>query len=262
MKSLFMFLCALALFREVAGAGEPKAPRPTLFLIGDSTVKNGTRGQQGWGELLAAHFDTNKIRIANHAIGGRSSRTFLTEGRWDRVREELHAGDFVLIQFGHNDGGKPDDKERPRGSLRGTGEETREILHPVTQKPEVVRTYGWYLRKCVREARERGATPIVCSPVPRNLWKEGRVARATNDFGRWAAEVARAENVSFLDLNQIIADRYEGLGGEKVKELFYGDHTHTSPEGAKLSAVQVVSGLDRLPGAPLRPFRRLSTVQP
>ena len=104
-----------------------RANPPTLFIIGDSTVKNGTKGQMGWGERVAEFFDTNRIHVANHAIGGRSSRTFLTEGRWERVLAQLKPGDFVIIQFGHNDGGAPDDRQRPRGSLRGTGEETREI---------------------------------------------------------------------------------------------------------------------------------------
>ena len=80
--------------------------KPTLFIIGDSTVRNSTAGQMGWGDPLVAHFDPAKIEIINRAIGGRSSRTFLTEGRWDAVMAHLKPGDFVLIQFGHNDESK------------------------------------------------------------------------------------------------------------------------------------------------------------
>jgi lysophospholipase L1-like esterase len=83
--------------------------------------------------------------VANRAIRGRSSRTFITEGRWDQVLKDANSGDFVLIQFGHNDGIAPDDPQRPRGTLPGTGEETRQITHPQTHQPEVVHTYGWYL---------------------------------------------------------------------------------------------------------------------
>lgn len=222
------------------------AENPTLFIIGDSTVKNGTRGQKGWGEVIDEQFDTSRIKIANHAIGGRSSRTFLTEGRWDRVLSELKPGDFVLMQFGHNDSGPLDDKQRARGSLKGIGEETREIDNPITKKHEIVHTYGWYLRRYVTDAKSKGATPIVCSPVPRNIWKNGKVARATNDYGAWAAQVSRAEKVPFLDLNEIIAARLEAKGETNVPSLFFGDHTHTSPEGARFNAQAVVDGLKQM----------------
>ena len=225
--------------------------KPTLFIIGDSTVRNGTKGQMGWGEVIATNLDLTKIRVVNRAIGGRSSRTFLTEGRWAKVLEELKSGDFVLMQFGHNDSGPLDDTSRARGSIRGTGEETREIDNPISKQKEVVHTYGWYLRKYVRDAQSKGATPMVCSPVPRNIWKNGRVARAAGDYGKWAAEVARSEHAAFIDLNELIAQRYEALGEEKVKALFFGDHTHTSPEGAQLSAGEVVNGIKALPACPL-----------
>src|SRR6266542_4762067 len=82
--------------------------RPVLYIIGDSTVRNGDgRGgnsQWGWGSFLADYFDTTKVIVENDAIGGRSSRTFITEGRWDRIRVKLKKGDFVIMQFGHNDG--------------------------------------------------------------------------------------------------------------------------------------------------------------
>ena len=232
--------------------------RPTLFIIGDSTVKNGTKGQRGWGEVIAEHFEPTKIQVANHAIGGRSSRTFLTEGRWDKILEELKPGDFVLIQFGHNDGGPLDDKSRARGSIRGIGEENREIDNPITKKTEVVHTYGWYLRRYISDAKNKKATPIVCSPVPKNIWKEGKVARASNDYGKWASEVATSEKVPFVDLNEIIAQRYEALGEEKVKELFFGDHTHTNPEGARLNASAVVEGIKGLTGCTLHLFLKNS----
>lgn len=221
------------------------APRPTLFIIGDSTVKNGTRGQRGWGEVISPFFDTNKIRIENHAIGGRSSRTFLTEGRWDRVRTNLQRGDFVLIQFGHNDGGAVNDTSRARGSIRGTGEQTQEIDNLLTKKPEVVHTYGWYLRKYISDAKAKGATPIVCSLVPRKIWKDGKITRGDN-YAKWAEEVARAEDAAFVDLREIIARRYDALGTDKVNELFGDDHTHTNPAGAELNAECVVAGLKAL----------------
>ena len=89
-----------------------ESPRPTLFIVGDSTVKNSTPGQQGWGDPLIMLFDPAKINVENHAIGGRSSRTFQTEGRWERILDKAKAGDFVLVQMGHNDGGSLDDPRR------------------------------------------------------------------------------------------------------------------------------------------------------
>jgi len=255
MKKLLEAVAAVILLTQSGWSAETASTnKPTLFLIGDSTVRNNTKGQQGWGEVIATHFDTNKIHIANHAIAGRSSRTFFTEGRWAKVAAQLKPGDFVLMQFGHNDGGAPDDPQRPRGSLRGTGDETREIDHPLTKQKEVVHTYGWYLRKYVDETKAKGATPIACSLVPRNIWKQGKVERASSSHAKWASEVAASEGVAFLDLNELIAARLEKLGEEKSKEFFFGDHTHTSPEGARFNAKIVAQGLKALPGHPLGGF--------
>jgi lysophospholipase L1-like esterase len=249
-----MKIVFLLLGFAICAQAEVATNKPTLFIIGDSTVKNGTKGQQGWGERISGFFDTNKIPIANHAIGGRSSRTFLTEKRWDKVLEQLKAGDFVLMQFGHNDGGRPDDAQRPRGTLPGTGEQTLTITNPATKQMEMVHSFGWYMRKYVTDTKSKGATAIVCSLVPRNIWKDGKVARATKNYAKWAHDVAEAEQVPFLDLNELIAARYESLGEEKVNSLFFGDHTHTSPEGAKLSASIVAQGIKQLPNCALGKF--------
>jgi lysophospholipase L1-like esterase len=228
---------------------------PTLFIIGDSTVKNRTGGLLGWGDPIATEFDPTKIRVENRALGGRSSRTFLTEGLWDRVLAGLKPGDFVLMQFGHNDGG-PVDSGRARASLKGTGEETREIENQTTGRREVVHTYGWYLRKYIADARAKGATPIVLSPIPRNIWKDdGTVARASSDYGKWAAEVAKAESTPFIDLNERVARRYEQEGRERVASVYFGaDHTHTTPAGARLNATIVVEGIKGLEDCPLRQY--------
>ena len=125
---------------QTATSAREKAKRPTLFLIGDSTVRNNTRGLQGWGDPIAAHFDTNKIRVLNRALGGRSSRTFYTEGLWEKVRAELKPGDFVTMQFGHNDGGSLT-QNRGRGSLKGVDDRTEEVVLTNGVR-EIVHTYG------------------------------------------------------------------------------------------------------------------------
>jgi lysophospholipase L1-like esterase len=250
-------LLALTVLALPALSQNPLANQPTLFLIGDSTVRNGNgtgaNNQLGWGEPLAAYFDPAKIQVLNRARGGRSSRTFLTEGLWDQVLESLKPGDFVIMQFGHNDGGPLDDNQRARGSLRGTGDETREIDNPITKKHEVVHTFGWYLRKFIADAKAKGATPMVCSLVPRKIWREGKIVRST-DYAKWSAEAAESQSVPFLDLNESIARRYDDLGQEKVEPLFGDEHTHTSPAGAELNAECVVAALRGLKENPLAPY--------
>lgn len=241
-KVTLLFALALQAFATVV-----HAERPTLFIIGDSTVKTPTAGQQGWGDPIAALFDQKKIKVENRARGGRSSRTFQTEGLWDQILAELKPGDFVLMQFGHNDASAVNDTSRARGTLKGTGEETEEIDNLLTKKQEVVHTFGWYMRKYIVETKAKGATPIVLSPVPRNNWKDGKVVRNAATYGGWAAEVAKSQGVFFVDLNEIIAKQYEAIGEERVgKAFFFNDHTHTSPAGASLNAQAVVAGLKEL----------------
>ncbi len=216
--------------------------KPAVYIIGDSTVRNNNKEQWGWGTLIADFFDSTKISINNHAMAGRSSRTFTTEGRWRRVDSLLQPGDYVLIQFGHNDGSYPDTTAKNRGTLKGTGEETVK-LEFANGKTEIVHTYGWYIRQFVRNAKAKGAIPIVLSMIPRNIWKEGKVPRADRDFGKWAKEIAAEEDAFFIDLNAITADKYDQWGPEKVKEFFPGDHTHTNKEGAGINAASVVEGI-------------------
>jgi lysophospholipase L1-like esterase len=232
----------------------PKDPKfPTLFLIGDSTVRNGrgdgSNGQWGWGEPLVDRFDTTKVNVVNRAVGGLSSRTFLTMGWWDKVLAMMKPGDVVLMQFGHNDNAPLDDPARARGTIKGIGEETREVDNPITKQHEVVHTYGWYLRKFVADTKAKGATPIVCSLVPRKIWKDGKIVRSSDSYQKWAAEVAAQERVGLVDLNEIIAAKYDALGAEKVEPLFGDEHTHTSRAGAELNADCVVEGLRGLKDA-------------
>ncbi len=238
---------------------EPADPKlSTLYLIGDSTVRNGrgdgANGQWGWGEPIVEFFDKSKINVVNRALGGLSSRTYLTYGYWERLLAILKPGDFVMMQFGHNDSSPVNDNSRARGTLKGTGEETEGIDNLLTKNHEVVHTYGWYLRKFIVEARAKGATPIVCSLIPRQRWRDGKILRNTDDYAGWAAEVARTEGVAFVDLNEIIATRLDQLGEEKVVPLFASDHLHTTLAGAELNAECVITGLKRLKDNPLSVF--------
>jgi lysophospholipase L1-like esterase len=231
--------------------GKPKLgnDKPTLFIVGDSTASNGA--DLGWGSHLGKYFDSEKITVLNRARGGRSSRTFQTEGLWDAVLENLKAGDFVLIQFGHNDGGAINDSRRARGSIRGLGNETEEIDNLMTKKHEIIHTFGWYMQKFIADTRAKGATPIVLSLTVRNIWNDGKVERGSGNYSQWSAEIAKSQEVSFVDLTQIIADQYEFMGQNKVVTFFPKDHTHTNTEAADLNAALVVSGLKNLTDCPL-----------
>lgn len=231
----------------------PKS-KPTLHIIGDSTVRNSNKETWGWGTPIASLFDTTKISVQNDAMAGRSTRTFLSEGRWDKVLAVLKPGDFVTMQFGHNDGSAPDTtKKGKRGVLKGIGEETKELTSQDGTK-EIVHTYGWYLRKFIRETKAKGAVPIVVSMIPRNIFNDGKVARVTKDFGKWAQEVAQEENAFFIDLNKITADKYDAWGPEKVKTFFPGDHTHTNLAGATINAESVVEGIRTLKDCKLKKY--------
>jgi unsaturated rhamnogalacturonyl hydrolase len=231
------------------------AKLPTVFLVGDSTVRNGhgdgANNQMGWGEPFVSYFDTSKVNVVNRAIGGRSSRTYITEGHWARTLALIKPGDVVLFQFGHNDSGPLDDAARARGTIKGVGDESKEIDNPITQQHEVVHSFGWYMTEYVKEAKAKGATPIICSLVPRKTWKDGKIVRGADSYGGWAREVAEKEHVGFVDLNEITALKYDALGQEAVEPLFGDPNTHTTLAGAEMNAESVVSGLKALPKDPV-----------
>jgi rhamnogalacturonan acetylesterase len=238
--------------------------KPTFWIIGDSTVKVGTPGQRGWGDEIAPFFDSAKLNVLNHAIGGRSSRTFITEGRWDAVLKELRAGDVVIMQFGHNDASPINEdppvtkSTRARGVIRNNSDETVFVEKNIlTGKPETVHSYGWYLRQIITGAKAKGAVAIVCSPIPRKSWsKDGnKINRVADSWGLWARQAAEQEGALFIDLNEIIARGYEKIGAAAVEPLFADKGTHTSVAGAQFNARAVVSGLNGLGEKnPLAPF--------
>jgi lysophospholipase L1-like esterase len=234
------------------GAGPaPLNPNlPTLWIIADSTASNGR--DLGWGSHLNKYLDATKVNIANRAIAGRSSRTFISEGAWARVLPQMKAGDYVLIQFGHNDS-SPVDTGPARGVLPGIGDETKEVTGRGGQK-ETVLTFGGYLRKFINESKEKGAHPILMSHTARNIWTDGKVERGIGEFPKWTGEVAAKEHVPFIDFTNMAADTWEKMGAEKMAAMFPRDHTHTSAEGADLHARLVVSGLRGMPNAPLDGF--------
>jgi rhamnogalacturonan acetylesterase len=227
---------------------------PTIWVAGDSTAAPGPVTATGWGVPFPGFFDLAKVNVVNRARGGRSTRTFISDGSWDKLLAGVKRGDYVLIQFGHNDAGAINDNSRARGVIRTLGDETEEIDNLLTKQHEVVHSYGWYLRKMVEDVRAKGGRPILLSITVRNEWKDGKVERRNGPWSEFTATTARAVAVPFIDVTTLIANRYEQLGQETVKGFFPKDHTHTSPEGAELNASLVVAGLRGLPGAPVDAF--------
>jgi rhamnogalacturonan acetylesterase len=218
---------------------------PTVFIVGDSTARN--QADLGWGDHFAHFFNTSRINVANRAIAGRSSRSYIQEGHWDDVLSEIKPGDYVLLQMGHNDGGQLGGL-KPRGSLKGLGDETQQVTLPNGQV-ETVHTYGWYMRKYIADTRAKHAHPILLALTIRNIWHAGPDGkqRIERDMGYDAElkQLSAEEHVPYIDLAAVEADRLEAMGPEKTALLFPRDHTHTSAEGAELVAQCVVEALRR-----------------
>ena len=241
--------------------------KPVVFITGDSTVKNADKdedGMWGWGAVANTIFDETKIDIVNAAMAGRSCRSYLNEGRWERVYNSLKPGDFVLIQFGHNDI-SPIDKPKYRGAI-ATAKDTCHVYRMQAAKEdlskqnvidqklkantqvgsyEVVYSFGWYLKKFIQDVREKGATPILVSLTPRNEWPNGKIERRNDTYGKWYREVVEETGVEFVDLHNITADFLDKKCGKKEKAMKYfnHDHTHTSLLGAKTNAQSIAKGL-------------------
>lgn len=216
--------------------------KPTLFLIGDSTMANkenpDKNPEHGWGQVLNQFF-TIGIEIQNHAMNGRSSKSFRTEGRWAAIEKQLKKGDFVIIQFGHND-------QKVKDSTKFT--------NPYTQ-------YRANLERYVKETRAKGAIPILMTSIVRRNFNENGVLIDTHkEYPLVVRMVANDLNVSFVDM-QLLTEQLEiAYGPENSKKLhlhfkegeepYYpkgkDDDTHLSKLGADLEAKLAVDSLKKL----------------
>lgn len=247
-----------------------KPGKPVVFLCGDSTGKNEDKnpdGMWGWGSQGYTVFDSTKCVFQNQAKAGRSTRTFIDEDRWEEVYNSLEPGDVVLIQFGHNDiGGIKDGKER--GVLATAKDSSHVYRMESSGIYKVIYSYGWYLKKMIRDAQEKGATPILLSLTPRNEWHEGKgqergfiylvkekkgklyIERRNETYGSWCRAVAEETGAEFVDVHNITANALDKMGKTKAAAYFNHDHTHTSLKGAQLNAQSVAKGL-RENGSPI-----------
>lgn len=211
----------------------------TVYLIGDSTMANKkpiTYPETGWGMPFQYYFDSTVI-VDNRAVNGASTRTFIEEGRWKSVMQTLKAGDYVLIQFGHND-------EVP----------TKKSYTPPQQFKE-------NLLKFVQDARSKNATPILITPVARRQFDSaGNVVNTHPIYSDLVIEVASANNVPLINLDSMSRALLKQLGPEKSKFLWINlakgenphypngriDNTHFNELGARKMAELVLQGIEKL----------------
>ena len=232
--------------------------KTTIFVIGDSTAANKDlskgKTERGWAQMLQMYFDSTMIRVDNHAVNGRSSKSFINEGRWDRVVSLIKPGDYVIIQFGHNDEKPKADRHTDPGS-----------------------TFDYNLAKFVRETRERGGIPVLMNCVVRRNFfvnapendddeklrtqtfkdgvkmVEGDSLIDTHGLYRVAPrDVAQRMNCYFVDANKITHDLEQGLGTEASKKLhmwYRPGEEPTEPQGKQdnthynIHGATVVAGL-------------------
>ena len=222
MRQMMKLLVLVALILLCSSAANRKT---TIFMIGDSTMANkdisNGKQERGWGMALQCYFDPDYVHIDNHAVNGRSTLSFINEGRWQKVLDKMKPGDYVVIQFGHNDEKAPADRHTDPGS-----------------------TFDYNLAKFVRETREHGGTPILMNCVVRHnffvvapendddeklrtqTFKDG-VKMVEGDtlvdtHGLYAVaprDVAQRMNCLFVDANQLTHDLEQGLGTEASKRL-------------------------------------------
>jgi lysophospholipase L1-like esterase len=181
------------------------------------------------------YFDSQKVNVVNRAVGGTTAASFYAT-LWIDMVDLIKNGDVVIMQFGTNSG---------RGELLGIGEETRQTNGPDGQRV-TNHTYGWYLRRFIAETRAREATPVICSLIPRNARNaDGKIRRSADSQAGWAKDVAASAQADFIDLNELVARKYDAMEPKEVDALFSGS-PHTSWTGAVLNAQTVISGLKAL----------------
>lgn len=256
LRRSFLFAAALAAFASsnaFSAEDAPPAPKgpnatvhPALHLAGDSTMAdkptNPPNPERGWGQLLPSLFKDPK-RVVNYAVNGRSSKSFIDEGRWAHLVSQIAPGDFVLIQFGHND-------EKDKDSKRYTD--------PAT-------TYRDNLRRFIRDVRAHGATPILATSVNRRKFDaEGKLIDTHGAYPEAVRIVAAEEKVMLIDLHQLTRPLLEKHGPEDSKKLFVWvkpgeyasrpkgaqDDSHFNERGA-LAVAQLAAEQFRLQKSPL-----------
>ncbi|KAG9237479.1 carbohydrate esterase family 12 protein [Amylocarpus encephaloides] len=236
--SLAILNAGLATLALAAPADQnEKRAIPTIWLAGDSTMTKASSNSatQGWGVYLP--YSIKGANVVNKAIGGRSSRSYTVEGRFDSLAQSVLSGDIVIIEFGHNDGGSLSTTDNGRSVCGGSGSETC-----TTAAGLVVQTYPTYLTNAAKLMTAKGAKVIISSPTPNNVCETGTCSYTPSRFTDYCKIVVKnvGNSASFIDHGQYVANRYIALGVTKTNAFYPVDHTHTSPAGADSVAGQFV----------------------
>jgi len=237
--SFLIIFCLSFLSYSNTSQQAEKNRKVKVLLAGDSTMQDVDHSKNldwGWGQLLPCYFD-DSIEIINFAKGGRSTRSFTEEGRWDKLIAEAGNGDYVFIQFGHND----------------AAENKPERYTPIDQ-------YRKYLEKFITESREKGTTPILVTPVTRRKFKDGKLIGGHGEYTATVKSVAKDMNVLMIDLEAKSSALVLSFGEEKSKEIYMHlepgiyelapegktDNTHFSRYGAYKIAGLIIEGINEL----------------
>jgi lysophospholipase L1-like esterase len=221
---------------------------PTLFIAGDSTAATGNPNARGWGALLVDYFDSSKVNLVNMAVGGARFNTYIVRP-WPTLVEAIKPGDYVLIEFGHNN-----------GPLPGIGDETQEVPGRGGGPPTTMHTHGWYLKKFINDVREKKGIPIASTLTLRKRWGEdGKIERLKEQvagqgaMSDWTRQVATNENVLLIDHSNIIGDIYDRIGRDEVMKLFAteAEYLHPNTAGAIINCEAFIAGLKAIPNLPL-----------
>lgn len=226
---LFVVFYLLFAFPGLALSTDPPETTRRMYVIGDSTAAEYGPDRfplTGWAQVLQKYFDPNQLQVVDKAVSGRSSKSYWEEGRWDEVKGTLKKGDYVVVQFGHNDSKQQDPK-------RFTDPET---------------TYKQYLNRYVDAIQAAGAIPILATSINRNVWKENRTLEHTlADYPAAMRALAGERSVLLVDMTQLTRALFEKLGPEKTTKLFMNlepgqyenypegrsDNTHLTMQGAE-----------------------------
>ncbi|KAF2433140.1 SGNH hydrolase [Tothia fuscella] len=213
-----------------------------IYLCGDSTMaSNGKNGMDGWGNYLTPFVD---LSVVNRARGGRSARSYTREGLFNEVAKLVTAGDWVVIEFGHNDGGSvspSNDNGRTDCPVKpGAGGE-KSTCAVNFEGEKVAKTFPAYLQDAGKMFVAKGAKVIMSSQTPNNVYETKKYVYSPSRFGEFAKDAAKAvgPQAFFVDHGLYTAEAYKQINNASIvtNNLFMkGDHTHTTVEGAKLVA--------------------------
>ncbi|KAF8246150.1 SGNH hydrolase [Wilcoxina mikolae CBS 423.85] len=222
----------------------PAASCVKILMAGDSTMAHITSPiQDGWGFPFQNY---TSLSVVNLARGGRSSRSYTREGLWANLVTQIDAGDYVIIEFGHNDAGTPQTSDR--APTPGTGTETTTITL-ADGRTEVVQTFVTYEKNMVKDVLAKGGIPIIASQTPDgDAWNSAHTKMqlgSTCRFVMYAQLAAQQSGANFIDHWTWVTRAYENLGYDNVYPKLFrpGDHTHTIPAGADVVAKAFVNGL-------------------